>query len=58
MKDHLVEDKDYQKKRPKWPVFYWQNVGCGSYRLCIDIAESTAVSDLESNRFLYSFGYS
>ena len=36
MKDCLVEDKDYQKKRPKWPVFWWHYVGGGSYRLCID----------------------
>lgn len=27
MKDYLVEDKDYQKKRPKWPVFRRQDVG-------------------------------
>ena len=36
MKNYMVEDKDYQKKRPKWPVFYWEDVGGGSYRLCID----------------------
>ena len=36
MKDYLDEDKGYKKKRPKWPVFWWQDVGGGSYRLCID----------------------
>ena len=36
MNDYIVEDRTYQKKRPKWPVFFWEDVGCGSYRLCID----------------------
>ena len=36
MKNYMVEDKDYQKKRPKWSVFYWKDVGGGSYGLCID----------------------
>ena len=35
MKSYIVEDKNYQKKRPKWPVA-WEDVGGGSYRLCID----------------------
>lgn len=30
--DYIVEDKDYQKKRPRWPVFHWEDVG-GTYRL-------------------------
>lgn len=36
MNDYIVEDKTYQKKRPKWPVFFWEDVGCSSYRMCID----------------------
>ena len=36
MKNYLVEDRTFQKKHPKWPVFFWEDVGCGSYRMCID----------------------
>ena len=55
MKDHLLEDKDYQKKRPKWPVFYWQNVGCGSYRLCIDKSGIDKSSQSYQERPLYIY---
>ena len=35
MQNYITQDKDFQTKRPRWPVFSWQNVG-GVYRLFID----------------------
>lgn len=35
MYDYTTEDKDYQTKHPRWPVFSWQDFG-GRYRLFID----------------------
>lgn len=55
MKDCLVEDKDYQKKRPKWPVFRWQDVGGGSYRLCIDNSriDGSFISGTENDFYIH-----
>ena len=35
MKNYITQDKDFQTKRPQWPVFHWQDAG-GDYRLFID----------------------
>ena len=35
MKNYITQDKDFQTKRPRWPVFHWQDAG-GDYRLFID----------------------
>ena len=35
MHSYFTQDKDFQTKRPRWPVFTWQNIG-GKYRLFID----------------------
>ena len=35
MYGHVTEDKDYQKKHPRWSSFSWQDVD-GTYRLFID----------------------
>ena len=55
MKDHIVEDKDYPKKRPKWPVFCWEDVGGGSYRLCIDNSgiDSSFRSGIENDFYIH-----
>ena len=55
MKNYMVEDKDYQKKRPKWPVFYWEDVGGGSYRLCIDNSgiDSSFRSGIENDFYIH-----
>ena len=55
MKDYIFEDKDYQKKRPKWPVFCWEDVGGGSYRLCIDNSgiDSSFRSGIENDFYIH-----
>ena len=55
MKNYIVEDKDYQKKRPKWPVFYWEDVSGGSYRLCIDNSriDSSFRSGIENDLYIH-----
>ena len=35
MKNYITQDKHFQTKRPRWPVFHWQDAG-GDYRLFID----------------------
>ena len=35
MKNYITQDKDFQTKRPRWPVFHWQDAG-GDYRLFMD----------------------
>ena len=35
MKNYITQDKDFQTKRPRWPVFHWQDAGA-DYRLFID----------------------
>ena len=55
MKNYIVEDRAYQKKHPKWPVFFWESVGCVSYRLCIDNSgiEGNYIAGIENDFYIH-----
>ena len=54
MKNYITQDKDFQTKRPRWPVFHWQDAG-GDYRLFIDNSgiDSSYRSGIENQFYIH-----